>query len=135
MLLGTFVDFLCQAERIHRMNHRNLVDDVFYFIGLQVSNQMPSYRLHMVKLVHDFLHFVFTDVCNAAVDGFIDFIHIMKLGHRNQQNIFARSSAACSSFGLQLIDMFYIFSDRHMRHSFFSASSDSGSSVSGRRIV
>ena len=42
VLFGLFIDFLQQFHAIHRMNHRNKWGDKLDFIGLKMSDEVPS---------------------------------------------------------------------------------------------
>ena len=53
------LDLLCQMQRIHRMNQHNLIDDVLYFVCLQMSDHMPAdRRADLLIFLTEFLHII-----------------------------------------------------------------------------
>ena len=90
------------------MDHADFINDIFYLVGLKMTDQMPSYRFYFVILVHYLLDFVLADISYAAVYGLVDLLRAVKLCHRHQKHVIA---AAPRSFGRSVFkfsDMFYV---------------------------
>ena len=64
--------------------------ELFHFVALQVTDQMPSDRRRIATdccLLDDrFLHFILAHIANPGVPGRFDGIRSMRLGDRDQPN-------------------------------------------------
>ena len=93
------------------MDHRYLVDDVFHLICLQMSDHMPFYRLHLIELVHDFLHLVFSDVRYSGINRHIDLLRCPCLADCHQKDIVRTASALLRCFSDLTADHIQVFFD------------------------
>ena len=94
MLLRNFRDFFCQFYTVYRMNHTYLTNQLFYLIGLQMTDKVTvtMFQMQLVILFAQFLYFIFSYTGNSQFNCSVNNRHRNCFGCCQQGNLFRFSS-------------------------------------------
>jgi hypothetical protein len=82
---GSFLDFIHQAWAVHGMNQMNIGEDGFDFVGLKVTDKMPSDICgELAGFALEFQRMVFSEIPLTAIVKFPNFIHRPGFGHGDE---------------------------------------------------
>ena len=96
-----FINCFRKTNRINRMDQLCLIDDIFYFVALQMTNHLPVNILrHYVIFFIQFLHFIFTKITATVSIRFFQHFYRFGLADSNQCYIlpFSAGAFACSAY-------------------------------------
>lgn len=105
--LGALLQFVGKLQPVQGMDEVRFSDQVFYLVGLQMSDEVPVCAVHEVVLVAELLHFVFADVGDACGDGFVDLFGGARLGRGDEGDLLAEGVSARNLFQ----NVLYVFRD------------------------
>lgn len=112
------IDCLCQSQRIHRMNQFCFIDDIFYFVSLQMTNHMPfDVWWKLLIFFSQLLYFIFTKTSYSFVINFLQHRNWFCLAHGNQSDFTSFSFCSFTSI-CNFSSTCCKFSDNMIKNSF-----------------
>ena len=110
-MLSAFLLYrLRQLQGIDRVNQPHLIDNIFHFIRLQVTDHMPLNILwQCLVFLPDLLHFIFPKHTDAQIIGFLKRLHRLCLADGNQSDFFSLPTRPVARCLYPCLDFFQIF--------------------------
>ena len=97
MLLRLLTDRSCKSQRIHRMDQFRLINDIFYFVSLQMADHMPMDVFgHHLIFSSQFLNLIFTEISLSQRINLLQHLYRFCLTDCNQCHLTAVPAASCT---------------------------------------
>ncbi len=86
-------DFGCKLVAVDGVNEISFADEVFYLVGLQMSDEVSSPALNEFEFIAELLHFIFADIGDAGFNGAVDFLGRSCFGSGDEGDFLAEAVA------------------------------------------
>ena len=113
---GAFIDFRCQRQTVHALDHGEEMDGVAAFVGLQVADHMPAQLAGaLADFDFGFLHAIFAEESNTEVGGGADGFGRLAFADGLEGDGFGQATGALAGSGEALPQAGKIFRETHVR--------------------
>ena len=96
---GPLADLLSQAERVHRVDHREQPERLLDLVALEAADEVPDGPRHLRGFGPRLLHPVLAEDPQPAGHGLADPVDPDGFGHRHQQHAFGPAPAPPRGLG------------------------------------